>query len=62
VSTNIRFSANVFPDDNLYCGGEIETLECGDVHDIVHCRVWQKNEGGTPILTGKAAGRLPKQR
>jgi hypothetical protein len=28
----------------------------------VHCRVWQKNEDGTPILTGKASGRLPKHR
>jgi acyl dehydratase len=62
VSTDIRFSANVFPDDHLYCGGEIEALEPGEVHDVVHCRVWQKNESGTPILTGKAAGRLPKQR
>ena len=62
VSTDIRFSANVFPDDYLYCGGEIEALEPGEVHDVVHCRVWQKNESGTPILTGKAAGRLPKQR
>jgi acyl dehydratase len=62
VSTDIRFSANVFPDDYLYCGGEIEALEPGEVHDVVHCRVWQKNEDGIPILTGKAAGRLPKHR
>mgnify|MGYP001169703358 FL=1 len=62
VSTDIRFSANVFPDDHLYCGGEIEFLESGDAHDVVHCRVWQKNQDGTPILTGKAAGRLPKHR
>ena len=62
VSTEIRFSANVFPDDHLYCGGEIEALECGEGHDLVHCRLWQKNDDDTPILTGVASGRLPKQR
>ena len=62
VSTEILFSANVFPDYHLYCVGEIEALESGDEHDLVHCRVWQQNKDGTAILTGKASGRLPKHR
>lgn len=61
VSTEIRFAANVFPGDNLYCGGEIEALETGGEQNLIHCRVWQKNDDGTHILTGKASARIPSR-
>ena len=60
MATNVRFAANVFPDDVLQCGGEIlELVEepCGG--GVVNCAVWQRNQAGETILSGQASARMP---
>ena len=60
ISTRIRFAANVFPEEVLFCGGDIIGLEPLDAGGgVVACSVWQRNQEGTTILSGEARARFP---
>ena len=60
VATKMRFTANVFPDDVLQCGGEVlDLVEEPGAGGVVNCAVWQRNQDGQTILKGEAKGRLP---
>jgi acyl dehydratase len=60
LSTKIRFAANVFPGDYLFCGGEIKALAPLDLqHGEVTCSIWQRNQDDELILTGEGRCRVP---
>ena len=58
ISTQIRFTANVFPDDILICKGKVSELRTQADYGLVECDLWQENQDGMTILKGKARGKL----
>jgi len=62
VTTEMRFAANVFPDDILTCGGEVLAVAPAEAGGgIVTCAVWQRNQKGETILKGEAKARIPSR-
>jgi acyl dehydratase len=60
LSTKMRFVANVFPDDYLYCGGEIQALKPLDSErGEVTCTIWQRNQDDGLILSGEGRCKVP---
>ena len=62
VATKMRFSANVFPDDILTCGGEVLALEQVEQGGgVITCSVWQRNQKGENILKGEVKALIPSR-
>ena len=62
VATKMRFSANVFPDDILTCGGEVLALEQVEQGGgVITCAVWQRNQKGENILKGEVKALIPSR-
>lgn len=59
--TELRFAANVFPDDMLTCGGTVIRTYREDGEPRVDCQIWQQNQKGEKILVGEATFTLPEK-
>lgn len=59
--TKLRFAANVFPGDDLTCGGVVKRTYHANDEPRVDCEIWQQNQKGEKILTGEATFTLPKR-